>query len=257
MSYVFTGKGIAAERLEKVNKLFFPATKNSLQTQALEKVSLLVDLGCGPGYTTRALSSIINANEYLGLDNSKYFIEQARALSKDFAQIAYKLHDVTKTPFPAEKADIIYSRFLLTHMHTPKRTILDWGTQLSDVGMLIIEETEDIKTDVPVFKEYIRIADALLRSNGNILFIGKILDEWGYNGKLEKKYCGVAEVPTSTKQAAEIFLLNIPSWKDNEFIKEKYYGDIRRLESGLRGMREANDDKETIEWKIRQMVLRN
>ena len=71
MSYVFTGKEIAAERLEKVNKLFFPATKNFLQTQALEKVSLLVDLGSGPGYTTRALRSFINANEYLGFLRSK------------------------------------------------------------------------------------------------------------------------------------------------------------------------------------------
>lgn len=52
------------------------------------------------GYTTRALTSIINANEYVGLDNSKYFIERARRLSKDFPKIAYK----------TEKADIIYSR---------------------------------------------------------------------------------------------------------------------------------------------------
>ena len=233
MSYVFAGKEIAAGRLEKINKLFFPATKNFLQARVPKKVSLLVDLGCGPGYTTRALSSIINANEYVGLDNSEYFIEQARELSKDPSKFTYKLHDITKTPLPIKKADVIYLRFLLTHMRTPKRSILDWGTQLSDGGLLLIEETEDIKTEVSVFKEYIKISDALLRANGNVLFIGKMLDEWRYEGKLKKKYSDVAKIPASTKQAAEIFLFNIPSWKNNEFIKESYYDDIQRIESEL------------------------
>jgi len=191
------------------------------------------------------------------LDKSKYFIEQARELSKDFTQIAYKLHDVTKIPFPTEKADIIYSRFLLTYMHTPKRSILDWGTQLSNGGMLIIEETEDIKTEVPVFKEYIKITDALLRANGNVLFIGKMLDDWEYEGKLKKKYGGVAKVPASTKQAAEIFLLNIPSWKETEFVKENYYDDIQRIESELKEMVKATEYRKTIEWEIRQVVLTN
>jgi chemotaxis methyl-accepting protein methylase len=94
---------------------------------------------------------------------------------------------VSKTPFPAKKADIIYSRFLLTHMRTPKRGIRDWSTQLNNGGLLFIEDTEDIKTEVPVFKEYITITEALLKSNENILIIGKMLDEWEYEGKLKKK----------------------------------------------------------------------
>lgn len=257
MNYIFAGKEIAARRLGKLHELFFPATKNFLQSQVSKEINLLVDLGCGPGYTTRALTSIINAKEYVGFDNSKYFIERARELSKDFPKIAYKLRDTTKIPFPTEKADIIYSRFLLTHMHTPKKSTLDWGTQLSNGGLLFIEETEDIKTEVPVFKEYIKISDALLRSNGNVLFIGKILDEWEYEGKLKKRYSNVAKVSASTKQAAEIFLLNILSWKDNEFIKENHYDDIPRIESELKEMMETNDERKTIEWEIRQMALTN
>ncbi len=142
MSYVFAGREIAVKRLKKLHELFLPATKNLLLASVSKKASLLVDLGCGPGYTTRALSSIINADEYVGLDNSEYFIDQARELSRDLPQIAYKLHDVTKTSFPVQKADMIYARFLLTHVHTPKRSILDWGTQLSDGGLLFVEETE-------------------------------------------------------------------------------------------------------------------
>ena len=70
--YVFAGKEIAAERLEKVNKLFFPDTKNFfLQTQALEKVSLLVDLGCGPGYTTRALN--LHSGEFLTMETFFFY----------------------------------------------------------------------------------------------------------------------------------------------------------------------------------------
>jgi len=234
MNYLFSGKEQAAKRLRKIHELFLPSTKRFLQHQITNRVDTVVDLGCGVGHTTRALRSIVKADEYVGLDNSEYFIERARELSKDFQKIAYKLHDVTKIPFPTEKADIICSRFLLTHMPDPKRSILDWSTQLSNDGLLFIEETEDIKTEVPVFREYITITDALLELNGNVLFIGKMLDERKYEGKLEKKYSDVAKVPASAKQAAEIFLLNIPSWKDVEFIKENCYDDIQRIEAELK-----------------------
>lgn len=214
-------------------------------------------MGCGIGHTTRALSTIVEADEFVGLDNSVYFIERARELSNDLPHISYKLHDVAKIPFPTGKADIIYSRFLLTHMPTPKRCIRDWSTQLNTGGLLFIEETEDIKTEVPVVKEYIKITYALLKSNGNILFIGKILDNWDSQGKLKKRYSGVAKVPASTKQAAEIFLLNIPFWKDTEFIKENYYEDIERIEAELKELLKATEDRNSVEWEIRQVVITN
>ncbi len=85
MSYIFSGKELAAKRLGKIHELFFPATKIFfLQLQITKRVNTVVDLGCGVGHTTRALSSIVKADEYEGLDNSMYFIERARELSKDF-----------------------------------------------------------------------------------------------------------------------------------------------------------------------------
>jgi len=203
MNYLFSGKEQAAKRLQKIHELFFPATKRFLQHQIPNRVDRVVDLGCGIGHTTRALSTIVEADEFVGLDNSGFCIERARELNNDFPHISYKLHDVTKIPFPTEKADIIYSRFLLTHMPTPKRCIRDWSTQLNNGGLLFVEETEDIKTEVPVFEEYIKITDALLKSNGKVLFIGKILDNWDCQGKLKKIYNGVAKVPASCKRAAE------------------------------------------------------
>ena len=257
MSYVFAGKKTAAERLEKINKLFFPITKTFLQSQShvSKKIISLVDLGCGPGYTTRALSSIINADRYIGLDNSKYFINQAMELSRDFPRITYKLHDVTSVPLPIKKADIIYLRFLLTHMPDPKRSVLEWSTHLNNGGLLLIEETEGIKTELSIFEDYMEISNALLKANGNVLYIGKMLDELKYGGKLKKKYSDVAKVSASTKQAAEIFLFNIPSWKNSEFIKDNYYDCVWEIEAELKEIVEVNDDRKTIEWEIRQIVL--
>ena len=117
------------------------------------------------------------------------------------------------------------------------------------------EILSDVKDFIRLCQEYIKITDTLLRANGNVLFIGKMLDDWEYEGKLKKKYSGVAKVPASTKQAAEIFLFNIPSWKDTEFVKENCYYDILRIESELKGMVKMNDDRKTIEWEIRQVVL--
>ncbi len=80
MNYLFSGKKPAARRLDKLHELFFPATKNFLQHQITNRVNTVVDLGCGIGRTTRAFGSIVEADEYVGLDNSGYFIERAKEL---------------------------------------------------------------------------------------------------------------------------------------------------------------------------------
>ena len=253
MAYVFAGEGSASRRLEKINDLFFPSTKKFLMQQAPKSVNLLIDLGCAAGYTTRSLSSIIDAREYIGLDNCEYFIKQAVELNRNY-KILYKLFDVT-SPLPVKNADIMYSRFLLTHLKSPQKCIIDWSAHLKSGGMMFIEETESIKTGVRVFRDYIKISESLLKSCGNILFIGKLIGDFDYEGDLEKKNTNTACVRAKANQAAEIFLLNIPSLMNNDFIKDNHSGDIAEIEQGLEEIIRAGDESETIEWEIRQLCL--
>ena len=60
--------------------------------------ALVVDLGCGPGYSTRLLAEVLQGTHTVGLDNSAHFI--ALAQQNLLAQVAFHCHDVEQVPFP-------------------------------------------------------------------------------------------------------------------------------------------------------------
>ncbi len=123
--------------------------------------------------------------------------------------------------------------------------------------MILIEETEYIKTSVPVFQKYLQIADDLLKSNKNLLYTGEFLENSCYAPEFEKKFSEVCRVPANIRDAAEIFLLNIPSWRCHEFIKKNYAdAEVLEIENELLEITNGNyTDDHYIEWGIRQIVL--
>jgi ubiquinone/menaquinone biosynthesis C-methylase UbiE len=260
MKYLFAGKETAAKRLEKLNEVFSRSSEVFVKSNIKNKINVCIDLGCGPGGTTRSLASWINPVECTGLDNSEYFILRAQKLSENCPAIKYKLHDVTKIPFPAKKADLIYARFLLTHLENPVECMKKWSTQLNPGGMLLIEETEYIKTNVPVFQKYLAVVERMLDSNKNLLYVGKLPDDSRYEPEFSEKFSEIRKVSAAVKDAAGIFLLNIPSWKNNEFIRENYSDpEIMEMENELSKLLSAGERENNsrfIEWGLRQIALR-
>jgi len=123
MKYLFSGESTAAMRLKKLHAVFFRSTenfiKNSVKNHTGGKVKRCVDLACGTGYTTGTLASVIDLSECVGLDNSPYFIERAREFLKNYDGVRFELQDITKIPFPVSDNDLIYARFILTHLGKP------------------------------------------------------------------------------------------------------------------------------------------
>ena len=92
-------------------------------------------------------------------------------------------HDVKKVPFPIQ-ADLMYSRFLLSHLSNVIELINLWVKELKTGGLLIVEELEGIHTDVTVFKQYIEITNALLASQKASLYVGDILAKGNYEADI-------------------------------------------------------------------------
>ena len=72
---------------------------------------------------------------------------------------------------------MLYCRFLLTHLEDPALVASNWASQLRPKGHLIIEETESIRTRLPVFQSYLDLVDAMMRDNAGILYVGPIVDQ--------------------------------------------------------------------------------
>ena len=168
--YAFGDSEPAARRLGLLADVFEPPSRAFLARFAADPVDLAVDLGCGPGHSTRLVASVLGARRTLGLDQSASFVALAEAAAPP--GVAFAVHDVTVVPFPAGPAGRIYGRFLLTHLPDPPATLAAWSTQLAPGGLLLVDEVERIRTDQPALRRYLELAAALLVARGHALEIG-------------------------------------------------------------------------------------
>lgn len=266
MSYLFGDSDLAAQRLGLVASTFRASSVDFVAEIVQEPPELAIDLGCGPGHSTRMLSEAIKAKRTLGLDSSEHFVQIAQESGSQ--TIAFVVHDFAQTPFPEGPADLLYSRFELTHFKDWKTLISSWGTQLRPDGVLILEEVEWIRTGEPAFSIYLGMLESLMRHQGLELYIGQKLELLGEPAGLRKIDTKVRRVPAPRRKAAMMFLMNLWTWREDKFIEENYPPDfVEQIEMGLQEHTEDPMDlieeeysdlaPETgIEWGIRQMAFR-
>ncbi len=252
MSYLFRDTDLAARRLQVVADVYSPASRAFLQDIVINTPQIAVDLGCGPGYTTRMLAESTGCERALGIDASEHFLEWARQNAPE--HISFVQHDVTQVPFPVEQSDLIYCRFLLTHLKDPQSIIERWATQLRPQGLLLMEEAEWIQTGHPLLSTYLAIVAATLEQQANQLYIGPQLDEMKVGNGLKRCMSRVYRLPVSTKQAATMFSMNIPSWKNQNFVRERYGLEmIEQLERDLVELAKTATGEGENTWGMRQI----
>ena len=159
VDYRFSDTELAARRLAFLAGVFDPLSKTFLEAAFASPTELALDLGCGPGCTTRLLAEVTRARRVVGLDSSETFIALA---SRDAPKrVTFLHHDVTTVPFPVEPADLIYCRLLLTHLNDPLTVVDRWAEQLRDGGRLLLDEVEWIRPEIGLFSDYIAIVTAM------------------------------------------------------------------------------------------------
>src|SRR5579859_4118738 len=100
MAYVFKDTDLATRRLHVLTEVFEPASRAFLRDMAAgERHALALDLGCGPGYTTRLVAEVTGCEQAFGMDASERFV--ARASTENASEhISFVRHDLTQIPFP-------------------------------------------------------------------------------------------------------------------------------------------------------------
>ena len=77
----FGETNLAAERLRVVSEVFDPTSEAFVSETVRNRPRLALDLGCGPGFTTRLPSRIARPERIVGVDRSEAFLSRARASS--------------------------------------------------------------------------------------------------------------------------------------------------------------------------------
>ena len=222
-----------------------------LSAEAPPRPPVAVDLGCGPGYSTRILTETVQPKLTFGIDSSDRFLEQARTSTE--GDIRFLAHDVTVSPLPIDDADVMFAHLLLTHVVDPSTALTGWAAQLAPGGIILVDEVERIDTHNPVLQRYLEIVAALIGHGGGQLYVGRSLEQLPVVHGLVRRSSGVVAVPVSTASAAKMFRLNLKAWRDHPFVVERYGDGIDALAKEIEALTAAAVDGE-IEWGMRQIV---
>ena len=253
-NYLFGDSNLAARRLGLLATMFEASTRAFLLNVAEGKAwRLAVDLGCGPGFTTKLIAETLQCRDVVGLDTSESFIKVASKAAP--RGLSFATHDVTRVPFPCGSADLIFCRFLLTHLVDPDEVVKRWATQVNPGGVMMIEETEAIRTTQAVFARYLKTVEAMLASQSNRLYAGSLLRALDCPRDL-RPLLNLRTVQVRSSDAARIFAQNLRTWKDSEFVRANYSRQaILELEIALRKTAEDKSPAREISWEMRQAAF--
>ncbi|MCL6591739.1 MAG: class I SAM-dependent methyltransferase [Firmicutes bacterium] len=251
MQYTYGTSNTAADRLYEISKFFNPLALDLIQKYNSNHLSLGVDIGCGPGFTTQMLARALNSNQIYGLDISDNFLALAQA---QFPQYHFLKHDITKVPFPIS-AEVAYARFVLSHLANPGALINQWANQLQNNGLLIIDEMEDVQTQTPVFQKYLGLNKAMVANQGAELYVGEIIASGKYDFQV---LCNESsKIPVPEWQAAAWFYPNtISIWKDDGFIKTLITEKEREeISAKILEIKESGENTGNTFWIMRRIVI--
>jgi len=250
--YAFGDSDAAAERLRMLGEAFAPPSRSLLRHLVGHPIGLAVDLGCGPGHTTRLLAEELQPAEIIGLDRSESFLARARARH---VNARWYLHDVAEVPFPEGPADLIYARLALAHLPRPDEALADWLGQLQPGGCLVLEEDEDIVTDVDSLARYEAMSSDLVRARGGDLYIGRKLagrDWGGANTILDRSW----HQRLAASLVARLFGMNFRVWRHEPHVTQHHSeAELSQLADELETLAQSSI-ADQVDFVIRQVIVK-
>ena len=253
-SYAFGDVDLAARRLQLLDQVFAEPSRALLGVAASGPIGLAVDLGCGPGWSTRLLSETLRPLRLAGLDSSQSFLRMARAAGPPGT--AWFAHDVTSVPFPTGPADLLHARFVLCHLPEAETVLHRWLGQLKPGGYLLTQDDQVIVARHPALVSYEEMARSLVAARGADLWVGARLARLeapkGFRKVVNKIYRH--RVPATI--AAQMFAMNFAVWRHDPHITAQYAGSVLEEMGVALNTLADSDDSGDVVFVIRQLGIR-
>ena len=254
-TYTFGDSDLAAERLRLLAEAFAPSSRAFASRLGREPVRLAIDLGCGPGYTTALLHAATGAAATIGLDSSPRFL--ARAWRQRSRGVAFGEHDVARVPFPAPPAELIYGRFIVTHLADAGAAIARWAEAITPRGRLALEEVDAMTSDDPTLIRYYELVEAMQAARGQRTYVGRDLPALAPAERFVLERADVAPVVLPAAVAARLHALNFQTWRDNPFIVGNVAAaELDRLGDSLDALASGAYEAAPVRWRMAQVIFR-
>jgi SAM-dependent methyltransferase len=144
-SYIIRGGLEGRERLRLVAGVLAPTTRTLLERAGVAEGMSCLDLGCGGGDVTLELARMVGpSGSVLGIDLDEVKLEIAgtEAAAARLANVEFRKGDALTAELPKAGFEIVYARFLLTHLRQPERAVERMRDLLVPGGALIVEDVD-------------------------------------------------------------------------------------------------------------------
>jgi len=251
--YTFGDNSRASARLRRLAEMYEPESRELLLRTGINAPRLAVDLGCGPGWSTRLLHDALKPSRTVGLDASPVFVAEAR--TRHGADLEFELHDIVGVPFPVDAPDVMFCRFLLAHLRSLREVLAAWAGVAAPGGWLVVHETESLQADHPALRQYYRLLGQMQHHHGQALHVGAVLEaEFAGSGwRLVESQRRLLEKPAA--DMAGLHLANLRTWRDDEYAQRAFdSGEIAGLEASLERIASRREDGGVVLNTARQII---
>jgi SAM-dependent methyltransferase len=255
--YTFGDSAVAAVRLRRLADLFRPSLETFVMEHLPRPTRHVLDVGCGPGHTTRALAALLTGARVTGLDHSSSFIEEA--VRTPVANVVYCVGDVTRARDEVvpdlPPADALYSRFLLTHLPHPGEALSTWASYLTSGAFCLLQETAAMTGNHPALARYYELVADLQQRHGQRLDIGRALSDLPDRHLYDVRYSGERRFSLPASRMAELHRLNLMTWRHDPLAASFDPRELESLEAELAQIAEGRGVQPVVEYSMGELVV--
>lgn len=142
--YIIRGGPAGRERLRLLARVLEPTTVDLFARVGVAPDARCLDVGCGGGDVTALLASVAPQGHVVGvdIDDAKLDLCRTEAAAAGRTNVSFRHEDVTEAALTDERFDLIYARFLLTHLTEPAKAVLALAGRLAPGGVLVVEDID-------------------------------------------------------------------------------------------------------------------
>jgi ubiquinone/menaquinone biosynthesis C-methylase UbiE len=171
-----------ARRLRRLARVTWPTTRGLLRRAGLQPGWSCLDVGCGTGRVTLAIARKVGpTGRAEGVDSDPIFIDQARSdAARAGLNVTFRVGTADQ---PGEDAafDLVYARFLLTHLPDPSIAASSMLRAAKPGGVVMVEDIDFggsfCHPPSPAFDRYVSLYRDVVRSAGGDAAIGPRLGD--------------------------------------------------------------------------------
>ena len=216
--YIIGGGRDGRERLRLLSRVMQPSTLPLLSRAGLRPGLSVLDVACGGGDVACDMASIVGpSGKVVGTDIDEAQLDIARAEARQLGldNIEFRLSNITEEG-PGETFDLVYARFILTHLNNPARAVLRMRDALKSGGVLVLEDIDFSGhfslPDCPAFEAYQEIYVETARRRGSDANIGlrlpALMREAGFEA-IQVSVAQPAGIGGEVKEVASLTLTRI------------------------------------------------